>query len=201
MRALQDSLLSACMFNQNGRYYAFLADSEGDFASLSFVANLPRSFPRSGKFGDLSVRRVSFSVEDSPESGKQLVLRQSPLLMELDKDEEAHPLVLARNVNKFLLEFWDQRTGDWTSEWAATNQLPQMVRVTVALGHLDQFSSKAQEAVVGTVALPALPVQMAWQSPIVAPNRGQNGTNFPGGGQGPGGRPGIKGNFGPGPVR
>src|SRR3954452_5679150 len=33
MSALQDSLLSACMFRENGRYYAFIAESEGEFSS------------------------------------------------------------------------------------------------------------------------------------------------------------------------
>jgi len=44
MGTLQDSLLSACMFSENARYYAFLADSDGDFASLSFVARSPAHF-------------------------------------------------------------------------------------------------------------------------------------------------------------
>src|SRR3954452_14117519 len=75
-RVLHDSLLCACLFNENIRYYSFLADSEGDYASLSFVARLPKSFPRSGKFGDLNVRRLTFNVEDGADARKQLVLRQ-----------------------------------------------------------------------------------------------------------------------------
>ena len=174
MRALKDSLLCACMYNQNSRYYSFLADSDGDYASLSFVARLPKSFPRSGKFGDLDVRRLTFEVESGPDGGKRLVLRQNPLLMEPDKDEVQNPLVLARDVNKFIVEFIDPRTGDWISDWAYTNQLPREVRVTVALGHLDQFSDQAQEALVGTVALPAQPVRVEWQMPLNGPAGGVN---------------------------
>ncbi|MDB6068609.1 MAG: ral secretion pathway protein [Pedosphaera sp.] len=169
MRTLKDSLLCACMFNQNARYYTFLADSEGDYASLSFVARLPKSFPRSGKFGDLDVRRLTFTVENGPESKKQLVLRQNPLLMDPDKEESEHPLILANDVNKFIVEFIDPQTGDWTSEWTRTNQLPREVRLTVALGRLDKFSSEAQEALIGTVALPGQPVRPEWQVPGLAP--------------------------------
>jgi type II secretion system protein J len=207
MRALEDSLLSAQMFTANANYYSFLADADGDFASLSFVARLPKSFPRSGRFGDLNVRRVSFTVESGHESKRQLVLRQTPLLMDpdKDKDEQENPLVLARDVNKFILEFWDTRTGDWASEWTATNQLPQMVRITLELKKSDASSVEPSEVTVRTVALPANAVRPDWQMPnlgaggLGVPNRGgvqpgnqpgpipgQNPGQFPGGPRRPG---------------
>jgi len=68
MRTLQDSLACACMYSQNIQYYTFLVDSDnsdGDFASLSFVARLPKSFPH-GEIRDLDIRRVSFTVEEGP---------------------------------------------------------------------------------------------------------------------------------------
>src|SRR5579863_3817030 len=76
MRTLQDSLLCACMFTGNADYYLFNSGGEGNFSSFSFVARLPKSFPRSGKFGDLDVRRLTFSIENGSDNGKQLVLRQ-----------------------------------------------------------------------------------------------------------------------------
>src|SRR6266581_5930440 len=109
MRTLEDSLLCAESFDLNQKYYGFLADN-GSEASLSFVARLPESFPRNRKFGDLHVRRVTFSVESGTESSRQLVLRQSPLLMDLDKDEKEHPLVLAKYVTEFKMDFWDTRS-------------------------------------------------------------------------------------------
>jgi prepilin-type N-terminal cleavage/methylation domain-containing protein len=159
MRTLQDSLLSACMFAQNGRYYGFVADTEGDYASLSFVARLPRSFPRSGRFDGVDVRRVNFTVESVGENKNCLVLRQYPLLLlEPDHVEEQHPLVLAKDVTKFMLEFWDQQSGDWATSWDTTNRLPQMVRITLGLGHLDQYSSQPQDLMFGVVALASVGV-------------------------------------------
>ncbi len=181
MRALHDSLLCACMFTASATNYTFEADSDSDFSMLSFVARLPRSFPRGGKFGDLTVRRLEFTVESGQDSSRQLVLRQRPLIMDFDKDEMQFPLVLAKDVTKFLVEYVDPQSGDWVTEWTATNQLPKEMRITVGLGHLDQFSKESQEAMVSIVALPAVPVRPEWQ--VIAnrqPNNlngGQNGQN------------------------
>lgn len=158
MRTLQDSLLCARMFTGNPTNYIFDVESDSDFTSLSFVACLPKSFPRSGKFGDLDVRRVEFRVEKGADSTAQLVLRQRPLICDFTKDEVEHPLVLARDVVKFLVEFPDPKTGDWVSEWTATNTLPTEARITLGMGHLDQFSQDAQDVRIAVVALPAMPV-------------------------------------------
>lgn len=167
MRTLKDSLLCTCMFNANSTYYWFSGEASGDFASLSFAARLPESFPRSGSFGDRGVvRRLTYTVESGPGSEKQLVLRQNPLLRDPpDKDEMDNPLVLARNVKQFLVEYIDPQSGDWIPEWTYTNQLPREVRVTVALGGRDQFSNQAGEALVETIALPALAVPLLVQMP------------------------------------
>jgi hypothetical protein len=61
LRVLEDSLSSAQSFALNPAYYGFVAEN-GDDASLSFVARLSKSFPER-RFGDLDVRRVTFSVD------------------------------------------------------------------------------------------------------------------------------------------
>ena len=108
IRTLEDSLASAQCFVLNAQYYGFVAEN-GQEASLSFVARLSKSFPRGGRFGDFDVRRLTFSVEPGPENDRQLVLRQNSVFTELDIDEKEHPLVLAKNVRAFQLEFWDAR--------------------------------------------------------------------------------------------
>ena len=180
MRTIEDSLLCAQSFGLNQRYYGFMAQNGSD-ASLSFVARLPESFPRNRKFGDLHVRRVTFSIEPGAESGRMLVLRQNPLLMDLDKDENEHPLVLAKYVSEFQMEFWDMRANDWTDEWRQTNQLPKLVRIALKLADNANSLRKPQQEIVRIVNLPATMVQPGWQLPM-GPNRpGLNpgGTNFP----------------------
>src|SRR5579871_4738268 len=166
MHTIQDALVCACMFNGNASSYSFVAGGTEEFCSLSFVARLPRSFPRSGKFGDLDVRRLTFTVESGKESGRQLVLRQNPLLMDPDKDEENFPLVLAKHVLEFKVEFTDPKSGDWTTDWPQTNQLPRKVRVQLALGGSDSFSTKPTDVLLGTVAIAAQPVRLEWQVPV-----------------------------------
>lgn len=185
-RTIEESLGSAMLFMQNANYYSFLAEN-GDKASLSFVARLSPSFPRQGKFEGLDVRRVTFSVEQGKDGNRQLVLRQVPLLMEIDKDERQYPLVLARNVKDFKTEFWDARLEDWMDEWKLTNQLPSMVKVTLTLG--DTKFSQTKEQITRIVSLPSVAVNPMWQSPRL-PNMPPGGLP----GQ-PGGVPGQPGAF------
>jgi len=165
MRTLEDSLLCAQSFGgRNQRYYGFVAEN-GSEATLSFASRLPESFPRSRKFGDLHVRRVTFAVEPGPETGRQLVLRQSPLLMDYDRDEQEHPLILARYVTEFQMEFWDTRSKEWVDEWKQTNQLPKLVKFSLKLADNAASIHKPQQEIVRIVNLPATTVQPVWQMP------------------------------------
>lgn len=209
LRMLEDSLGSAQSYYANLPYYAFLAQNGSD-ASLSFVARLAKSFPRSGKFGDLDVRRLTFSLEDGPDGGRQLVLRQCPLLMDLGPqvtdadnpvlyDEMHNPLVLAKNVKAFDMLFWDRDKNDWVDEWLdlKTNQLPRLVMFTLAVADAPG-SLKATEEITRVVALPATTVQPIWQLPRQGPGArpgAQPGPGSPGAPPpgAPGGSPGLPG--------
>jgi type II secretion system protein J len=190
MRTLEDSLNCVRSFAADIDYYAFYADE----TSLSFVSKLPESFPRSGKFGDFDVRRVTFSIEAGPNSSQQLVLRQNPILMDMDEDEKKLPVVLAKNVKKFEVAFWDTKSADWIAEWTQTNQLPLMVMVTLQLGGNNSQSSQIAETVSRVIGLPSIMVQTGWQAPGI-----QGG---PGGGNRQGGspQPGVPQPGGPQPV-
>ena len=180
VRTIEDSLGSVESFTANQQYYAFLVDN-GNEASLSFVARLAKSFPRSGRFGDLDVRRLTFSVESGIDSPRELVLRQSPILMEPDIDEREHPLVLAKNVQEFSVQLWDQKLGDWTDEWLQTNQLPTVVMVTLKLSD-KPYSRTPTEEITRIISLPSVAVQPGWQRPVGGPIPGQ--PLQPGGAQG-----------------
>ncbi|PWU08370.1 MAG: hypothetical protein C5B50_29710 [Verrucomicrobia bacterium] len=189
VRVLEDSLGSARAFDVHRQlhpeYYSFIMQGGRD-GSLSFVARLAKSFPRSGKFGDLDVRRLTFTVESSHDGGgDELVLRQTPLLMEPDEDEAAHPLVLAKNVQDFELCFWDTKAQEWNcDDWKDnfTNSLPKLVRVTLKLAD-NAHSFRASEEIVRVINLPAQSVAPNWQAPIiprVPPNAGGGGGAVPG---------------------
>ncbi len=188
IRIIEDSLGSVESFVRNANYYSFVGEN-GSEASLSFVARLAKSFPRSGKFGDLDVRRLTFTVEKGSDNSRQLVLRQNPVLMDLDVDEKEHPLVLAKNVQEFQLQFWDMRLNDWIDEWTQTNQIPKLVMVTIKLSD-NAYSSQISEEITRIVAIPAMAVQPGWQQPMGFPGQqqpNQFGTN----GVPPGNPPGF----------
>ena len=164
VRTLEDSLSCAISFAQARQYYSFVAEN-GTESSLSFVAHLPKSFPRGGKFGDLDVRRLTFSVEPGYDSGRQLVLRQNSLLTEMDRDEKEHPLVLAKDVRTLAMEFWDVRLNDWVDEWKETNQIPKLVKITLRLDQ-SAHSAAAGTEVTRIVSIPSVAVQPIWQTPL-----------------------------------
>jgi len=166
IRTIEEALTAARSFAADLQHYGFVAEN-GNEAMLSFVARLQKSFPRSGRFGDMDVRRVAFSVENGPDSTRQLVLRQTPILMDFDKDEKEHPLVLAKNVKEFQLEFWDTTKNDWVEDWNQTNALPKMVKITLQLALPNQRHSYSQtrEEITRIVALPSITVPAVWQTP------------------------------------
>lgn len=133
VRTIESALMCVQSYQASQQYYSFVVQN-GDDPLLSFTARLPDDFPRNGRFGDFNLRRVTFTVEPGPDREKDLVLRQNPILMDLDKDELEHPLVLARNVKSFATVCWNPVEKDWSDKWENTNQIPTMVRFTLVLG-------------------------------------------------------------------
>jgi general secretion pathway protein J len=170
MATIEEALSSARSFAADIDQYGFEAEN-GNKAYMTFVAKLAASFPRSGRFDPFDVRRVSFSLEESREFGKELVLRQTPLLMEMDIDEEQHPIILARDVKAFEMEFWDKPSGKWLDEWTQTNALPPMVKVTLKFGD-ETMNSRIRDELTRVVAIPGITVPRTWQAPQTLPPRG-----------------------------
>jgi len=172
VRTLEDSLTAARCFAVDVTNYAFVAEN-GDDAFLSFVAKLPPSFPRSGRFGDFDVRRVTFSLEPGPDSGKQLVLRQNPIFLDPDIDEKEHPIVLAPHVKDFKMQFWDGQSKDLQDDWVQTNQLPREVQIVLTLeGNPGASGRDALHEVAIIVAPPSVMVQPGWQGGAAIPPQG-----------------------------
>jgi len=161
LRCLEESLTFTEMYAANASYYGFVAENGSD-ATLSFVSRLPKDFPRSGRFGDFTVRRVEFSIEPGPDGDNLLVLRQAPLLMEFDEDEQNYPLVLMRNVKRLEMEFWDMQKQDWVEEWEQTNQVPKLIRLELTTENPKRPFDRGEEF-TRIIAPAAAAVQPAWQ--------------------------------------
>ena len=141
IHTIEDALTCIQSFQASMKYYSFIVDEGAPL--LKFTSRLPDNFPRNGKFGDLNVRQLTFTVEPPPNPGnifsvdsseRDLVLRQKPILLDMDLDEQQHPLVLARYVQTFKVECWDTNQAEWVTEWDNTNSIPPLIRVDLVLG-------------------------------------------------------------------
>jgi type II secretion system protein J len=175
LRTIEDSLMCIQSFQASQRYYFFNVQN-GDAPVLSFASRLPDVFPRNGKFGEFNLRRVTYTLEAGEGGEKDLMLRQNPILMDMDEDEQKDPLILARNVKAFSIECWDTNQMDWVTEWDETNSIPPMIRVGLVFGGAAGGDSAADLSVVRAFSIPSS------EMPTVV----QMGT---GGGAGGGGLP------------
>jgi type II secretion system protein J len=170
MRAIEDSLTCIQSHQASINYYLFDIQN-GDQPLLSFTAYLPDTFPRSGEFKglnpdgvpmDYSLRRLTFSLQSEQNGDKDLVLRQTPILMDLPPAEINMPLVLAKGVSDFMVECWNTNTAEWDTTWDATNMLPPLVRVTVAFGNKN---SGGGHVITREISFPAGTMPTAVQTP------------------------------------
>jgi prepilin-type N-terminal cleavage/methylation domain-containing protein len=173
LRTIGDALMGVESFQGSQQYYWFKLGN-GDSPFLSFVAHLPDTFPRQNKFlgadggPDASSRRVTFSLSTDEKGELDLVLRQSRILMDMDDDEKQYPLVLARNVKQFTVEWWGTNNLDeagWNTEWddTMTNTIPQMLRVHLVLGANTEKANDAPTFAatrIYTVPSQMMPVQV-----------------------------------------
>jgi len=164
LHVIEEALSGAQLFVANPNYYSFAPETEGK-TSLSFVACLGEDFPRSGKFSGWPMRRVTFSLEAGKDGQKQLLLRQNPILMDMSDDEKIKPVVLARDVKLFKMQFWDDQDHAFKDEWLETNQLPKMVEVTLQVNLAGSHATVTEPKVVALVGLPTTGVLPNWQSP------------------------------------
>lgn len=174
VRTLEDSLTCIQSFQASMQYYSFNV-TNGDQPALSFVARVPDVFPRNGKY-DSNLRRLTFTVEPVSNLEKDLLLRQNPILMDVDEAEQATPLVLARSVKDFVIECWDTNAMDWVTEWDSTNSLPPLVRVTLTFGgnRMGFGNAAPTTVVVREIAVPSGTLPAAAQTG--GPFRGGGGN-------------------------
>lgn len=185
IHTIEDSLTAIQSFQASPQYYSFIV-SNGDSAMLSFTSRLPDDFLGGGRYPGISVRRLLFTVEPPPNPGntyventgeKDLVMRQYPILTGMSSDEQANPIVLARNVQTFSVECWDTNSQDWDDEWDTTNSIPPMIRVDLALGrNTDNFGHSSPSFSVSRII--AVPAQMM-PTVVQVPNGFNNNGTAP----------------------
>jgi hypothetical protein len=190
LHTFQDAIDGIQSFQASPQYYSFVIENNNDTATLSFTSRLPHEmFPRNGKFinpntgRSFDLRRLIFNVEQDKNGENSLMLRQFPVLMDMDDDEQKYPLELAKNVRQFTVECWgtNQQTGvvGWMKEWDDTNAIPQMLRVNLVMGGNVSGGRAAPD--VDLVRVYSVPSQMM---PAIIQKGGLAGTPPPGGNSG-----------------
>jgi len=198
LRAIGDALMGVESFQASQKYYWFkLANGEEPY--LSFVSHLPETFPRHNKFvggdggPDASARRVTFSLAQGEHGEKDLILRQNRILMDMDQDEEKYPLVLAKDVKFFVIEWWGTNLENevaWHTVWEdkQTNTIPQMVRVHLVMGANTERGKEAPDfAATRIYTVPSQMMPAAVQGGMNVPVAGPGGMPAMGGPGGAGG--------------
>jgi type II secretory pathway pseudopilin PulG len=180
-RLLEEALMSAVMHQANQRYYSFVADTTTEFASLSFVSRVPPSFPGSGVFGKLNLRRLSFYVAPDTNGVACLYMSQMPMLLITNDLQEPYVLKLASGVSEFRVNFWNGGAPgapgaagasgapavaslageEWTDEWTTTNRLPRLIQylITTKIGAGSQDLSVKS----GVVNVPSMSIPPVYQ--------------------------------------
>lgn len=183
LEAVQTALFGVQMYTANVRHHYFLADTAvPEAALLSFVAQLPESFPGSGFYPGDPVRRVTFAIDADDKGGQSLVLYQTPVLASVEEMSEPIPIRLARNVAAFSAEFYDEQNDEWLIEWDSTNSLPKQVRFSLEFenrNNQDVIVAKSDvETRVVTIPSAAIPIQI--QRPSVGRSDAGMRTRGPG---------------------
>lgn len=174
--ALETALSCAVLYEQNLDLYAFFADTSKDFPVLSFCSRLPLTFPGSGFFHGLQLRRVTFRVVAETNQNPTLVLYQWPINALPPQSDQVGPpyrIKLCEAVEAFKVEFSDGRADQWLPEWVNpvtkepwTNQLPYAVRFLLAL---KPDSDQQAKLVMRTVLIASRPVRRLYQGIIATP--------------------------------
>lgn len=171
IQTVEEALNSAVFFNANARHYAFMAEGDSTFSAISFVSHLAPSFPGSGRFDGEKVRRVSFAVEPDGDGNSALMMYQNSLLDQVGETADAYPILLAKNISLFEVQFLDTRRGELTPEWRQTNSLPPLVRVSIGFGQKSRFSKEPGEIVTRTIRIPSAGVAGEAQAGLPTANQ------------------------------
>lgn len=162
MQTVEEAVGSAVMFNNNTNY-AFVADTSGGFAAVSLVGHLSDSFPASGRFEGERIRRVTFMVENGPDGTPALMMRQNSLMAADTDTVESYPVLLAKEVSLFTMEFWDSRKNEFVAEWVNPRQLPPLVRIMLGFGVRKRLRTEPDEIVTRVVRIYGVGVDGALQ--------------------------------------
>ncbi len=119
LRTIGDSLMGIQSFQASPQYYSFIVEN-GECAGLEFRRAAAGDFSAQRQICQpehrarfQSAPRHLFAGSRRRTAKKTWCCARTPVLMDMDQDEQKYPLVLARNVRKFTIECWDTNKLEW----------------------------------------------------------------------------------------
>lgn len=113
----------------------FKAESSSRFYELHFTTFAHDILRADAKESD-QCEIAYFGRADPDRQGQMNLMRREDPRLDREADEGGREYVLAENITKFQLRFWNERKQDWTSEWDTETQefagrLPSVVEITM----------------------------------------------------------------------
>ena len=156
VEALEDAFFGVQMYSANADQQAFIVDNTNpDLSLVSFVSQLPETFPGSGFF-ERSLRRVTFGPQRSSDGLLDLMVWQISALAPPEEAENALPIRLARGIRTFAVMFWDEREEMWLPEWESTNALPTLAQFVLQID--GEPTTEGERPVPGPVSVRTIPI-------------------------------------------
>jgi len=147
LRAMSDALAGTSWYHQHGPGQFLVGQDAQGFSQLELVTRVPPGFWGARVLGSSPLRRVQFIVEPAPHGGHQLVLQQEALLANTNSTTRMHRTVLLPQVTQFLLNLRPHGPdAQWQPAWDATNALPRLARVELAIN--EHQTPRAKEMAV-----------------------------------------------------
>lgn len=124
---------------QRGRKWVtqFKAKPDGDFAKINFVAFAHQILLKDAKESDQC--ELGYFVDADPDKpGVLNLMRREAYLIDTEPEEGGRAEILAENIKKFTLRFWNARSEEWVDTWDTeksefTGRLPAVVEIGLVI--------------------------------------------------------------------
>ena len=181
LKTIEAALSGIVYYEQNQQHYAFTADTtDFSYPAISFVSRVPPGFLDSKAFGDQTLRRITFKVEDDSDHGKSLVMYQPTVLqpeenLGLGEEESGIRSVLGPGLDTFFVLFWSTALNppDWSSEWTQTNSVPARIKFEMTFKRDDDEYAEITDTHKREIVIFSDSISQAEQSPPLPRSSGQ----------------------------
>jgi general secretion pathway protein J len=140
----------------------FIGEDRGDQDALRFTSLSHLRFLKGSKESDEC--RVAYELVPNPEEPRELdLVRREQAWLDATTDVEGTAFPLVERIQKFNVEYYDDRKDEWGKEWSTekldwVDRLPVAVRITIAFADPDDETKSLPLSTAVTLPLSAGPI-------------------------------------------